>query len=463
MTMELIQRIELGSAQASITFSSIPQTYTDLLFVFSTREGTTNTGSFIVGSFNGTNTGYSIRELVGAGSGSGASNTYTSGTTAQIMGYSQAGGSTASTFANTQLYIPNYTSSAHKSYSADGVMENNATVSVQQILAGIWANTSPITSAVFTAYFASNWQAGSSATLYGIRRFNTTLSPKATGGAISYDSVNNKWVHAFYTSGTFTPTENLSGVEYLVVAGGGGGGGSAGGGGGAGGYRSSVVGESSGGGSSAEATLSLTASTNYTVTVGAGGTGGGPNTVNAPATNGSNSVFGSITATGGGRGAHDTSGGLLSANSGGSGGGGNDNNQTGASGTANQGYGGGNGRTGSGGGGSNDPYASGGGGGASQAGANAAITGSGKGGDGVSSSITGTAVVRAGGGGGGADNLRRTNSFGAGGNGGGGAGGTGAGNSATMNSGGGGGGGGNSPQSSGGNGGSGLVIVRYSA
>jgi hypothetical protein len=113
----------------------------------------------------------------------------------------------------------------------------------------------------------------SSATLYGIRKYDTAGSPKATGGIISFDSANNKWVHAFTASGTFTPTEDIT-CEYLVVAGGGGGSQTRAGGGGAGGYRSSVSGESSGGGGSAESALSLTALTGYTVTVGAGGAGG---------------------------------------------------------------------------------------------------------------------------------------------------------------------------------------------
>jgi hypothetical protein len=63
-------------------------------------------------------------------------------------------------------------------------------------------------------------------------------------------------------------------VDYLVVAGGGGGGGSTGtfygsGGGGAVGLRSTVT--ATGGGGSLETALTLIASTNYTVTVGAGG------------------------------------------------------------------------------------------------------------------------------------------------------------------------------------------------
>ena len=43
---------------------------------------------------------------------------------------------TASTFSNVEIYIPNYTSSTYKSWSADGVVENNATISAQALIPG---------------------------------------------------------------------------------------------------------------------------------------------------------------------------------------------------------------------------------------------------------------------------------------------------------------------------------------
>jgi hypothetical protein len=130
-------------------------------------------------------------------------------------------------------------------------------------------------------------------------------------------------------------------VEYLVIAGGAGGGdgsGRGGGGGGAGGYRSSVSGESSGGGAFTESALTLVASTNYTVTVGAGGAGGINTDWTAP--NGSNSVFDTITSIGGGGGSRDVS---TSGADGGSGGGcgGSFSFEFGGVGTAGQGYDGG--------------------------------------------------------------------------------------------------------------------------
>jgi hypothetical protein len=207
-------------------------------------------------------------------------------------------------------------------------------------------------------------------------------------------------------------------VEVLVVAGGGGCGGH-GGGGGAGGliYNSAYQ---------------ITNASAITVTVGGGGAGtGGP----ANGANGSNSVFGSLTAIGGGGGAYANPG-----SDGGSGGGGGFGGSAGGLGTAGQGNNGGKGD-----GSTNLP--GGGGGGAGQVGGNNVGTTSGKGGDGLAFSISGTSTYYAGGGGGGGF---PNNDPGAGGLGGGG---TAYGNG-TANTGGGGGAGA-------GSGGSGIIIVRY--
>jgi len=130
-------------------------------------------------------------------------------------------------------------------------------------------------------------------------------------------------------------------AEYVTVAGGGAGGygafGDAGGGAGGGGYRSSVSGENSGRGTSAESTLNLITGTVYTITVGAGGSGGFPSTVGENSSiSGSNIT--TVTSNGGGAGG-DRQG--SNTKDGGCGGGGGWLNTTAGSGTAGQGYDGG--------------------------------------------------------------------------------------------------------------------------
>lgn len=234
-------------------------------------------------------------------------------------------------------------------------------------------------------------------------------------------------------------------VEYLVIAGGGAAGlnSNDSGGGGAGGYRSSVTGEMSGGGASAESPLTITPGTAYTVTVGAGG---------ASDSNGSNSVFASITSIGGGVGSEGGNS-TVAAGNGGSGGGGNNNAAPPGSGTAGQGYAGGTATNGG---------ESAGGGGAGGLGGNSPTgtpAGTSAGGVGVTSSITGTAVGRAGGGGGGNDTAGTglaTDGGGTGGNGN-------IGTAGTVNTGGGGGGAAGTSGTTAAAGGSGIVIIRYPA
>jgi hypothetical protein len=228
-------------------------------------------------------------------------------------------------------------------------------------------------------------------------------------------------------------------ASYLQVAGGGGGGFDIGGGGGAGGLLTGTT------------TLNLTLS--YTVTVGAGGAGS--TSGSATGVLGSNSQFGTLTASVGGGGGGSRSSAKNGAN-GGSGGGGSADVSSGGTGTSGQGNAGG---------GQSSGDQAGGGGGASAAGAGGGGvgTGTGNGGDGTASSITGTSVTYAGGGGGGSSPAQAPAGTG-------GAGGGGAGSSSssgatagTANLGGGGGGGSNqaAPGSNGGNGGSGVVIISY--
>jgi hypothetical protein len=235
----------------------------------------------------------------------------------------------------------------------------------------------------------------------------------------------------------YVPIVYPTAIDFLVIAGGGAGGGDQNyymntGGGGAGGYRTSVG--TTGGGGTTETALTRTL-TSYTITVGAGGAGA----YNGSGTQGSSSVFGTITTVGGGYGA---AGNNVPGGAGGSGGGGGNYyslSPAGGAGTANQGFRAenGNGQAGGGAGGVsvdwNTP------------------------GIGIASTITGTSVNRAGGGKGSPSGNERTGKtiWGGGGN-----------NyndkTGTANTGSGGGAKSNSQENSG-NGGSGVVILRYSA
>jgi hypothetical protein len=439
----LLERVELGATAASVTFDNIPQSgYTDLKVVVSARSNRADTDDIILMKPNNSSSNLTYRALTANGSAA------SSGTLNRF--YVDGDTFTANTFANVEIYIPNFTSSSYKSWSLDSVTENNGTTAYSALMAGLWSDTTAISSLVFAPIYGTAFTANSTFSLYGLADVNTTpvIAPKATGGNL-IENDGTYWIHTFNSTGTFTPLQGLS-CDYLVVAGGGGGGGQQGGGGGAGGFRTSAG--TSGGGASAESALSCQVGIGYTVTVGAGGAGGSDG--GSRGTNGVDSIFSTVTSIGGGGG-----GGNLTATSagasGGSGGGGRGGTGTsylGGSGTANQGYAGGDNYVGG-------KYGSGAGGGAGSVGQNGSSTVSGNGGNGVATTITGTSQTLAGGGGGGytADAAPRGTGTNGGGNGGNQ---DTAGSAGTANTGGGGGGAGFDNRA-GGAGGSGIVVIRY--
>jgi hypothetical protein len=143
-TYQLIEAKTLTTTTASVTFSSISNTYTDLLLSISSRnDDIYNEVHF---RFNGdTGNNYSGRNVYGTGS-SAVSSSSSSISSLQNLTVQAVSGQTSSVFGNIQLYIPNYLSSNYKSMSADGVQENNATSAQAMLGAGLWANTAAITS-----------------------------------------------------------------------------------------------------------------------------------------------------------------------------------------------------------------------------------------------------------------------------------------------------------------------------
>ena len=164
-TYTLIQSVTVGSGGASsIDFTSIPQTYTDLVIVSSIRGGRTSAAvdNLIIG-FNGAYTSVTNRNLYGDGASAA------SGTSANWAGIVPSLIATASTFSNGVIYIPNYTSSSYKSFSADSVGEQNGTTAYQLLAAGLWSSTAAITSIGLKCDVTASFLQYSSASLYGIK------------------------------------------------------------------------------------------------------------------------------------------------------------------------------------------------------------------------------------------------------------------------------------------------------
>lgn len=172
--MQRIKHVELNSAQTSITFSSIPQTYTDLLLVFSLRHSYAGTFRGVNLSINGVSTNITTRYLYGDG---GSASTGTLGGNG-FMHDVPAANSTANTFSNTSYYFPDYTSNQSKSFSQEVTNENNGSSTYMMLQSGVWnpGTQAAITTITLTATDSSNFLQYSSATLYGIKagRDNTT-------------------------------------------------------------------------------------------------------------------------------------------------------------------------------------------------------------------------------------------------------------------------------------------------
>ena len=278
----LLETINLTQAVASVTFDNLPTSgYTDLKVVYSVRVDSSSQDVINI-SLNGSSSNFSSKLLYGLGSSAGSQSS-----PAQQSGIMNIASSTANTFSNGEIYIPNYLSSNYKSISADAAAENNATSAVMGLFATLWSNTSAVNSVTLTPTTPSggNFVANSTFSLYGLAAVGTTpaLAPKATGGNIVAND-GTYWYHAYLSSGTFTPQVELS-CDILTVAGGGGGASNIGGGGGAGGvvYLSGQ---------------SVSSASN--VVVGAGGLFGGSNSSDFRGTNGVNSQFASLTAAVGG-------------------------------------------------------------------------------------------------------------------------------------------------------------------
>jgi hypothetical protein len=163
-TYELISSQILSTNTSFASFTSIPQTYTDLVILSSLqRNSATAAGRFAL-QFNTTSSGYSWTTVSGNGSTAGSSRTSTqTDLPLQMQGTTY----TANTFASTEFYIPNYTNETNRKLAfMFGTTENNATAS--DIIS--YACLSNVTAAITTLTLGSTvMTAGSSIYLYGIK------------------------------------------------------------------------------------------------------------------------------------------------------------------------------------------------------------------------------------------------------------------------------------------------------
>jgi len=167
-TYTLIASNTLSSSAASVTFSAIPNTFTDLVLKMSTRDtATTVIDRATRISFNSAGgTPYSQTELQGDGASATSQRVSFQATNIEF-GRSTAASATSNTFANIELYIPNYAGSTNKPFSSFSVAETNGTTARIRAVALLFSNTNVISSLTLTADTA--FIADSSFFLYGIK------------------------------------------------------------------------------------------------------------------------------------------------------------------------------------------------------------------------------------------------------------------------------------------------------
>jgi hypothetical protein len=172
-TYTLIASNTLSSAAASVTFSAIPGTYTDLVLSVTGRTDINNdNGDSLRIRLNNATSSTSRTFLQGFATG--ATSGRSSGGNTNISAETVLVGdtATASTFSSAELYFPSYTSSANKVISAYGVTENNASGIVSAYIATtamLYQLTSAIDTILLSPANAANFKSGSSFFLYGIK------------------------------------------------------------------------------------------------------------------------------------------------------------------------------------------------------------------------------------------------------------------------------------------------------
>ena len=162
-TYEPIATTTLGSAQNSVTFSSIPGSYTDLVLIASCRLASAGFAATL--QFNGdTGSNYSVTELYGNGSSAGSGRN--SNIAAAYQTNNLALGATASVYSPLIINIMNYSNST--TYKTVLSRFSNANTGVDAIV-NLWRSTNAINEVkIGLTGTGGNYASGSTFTLYGI-------------------------------------------------------------------------------------------------------------------------------------------------------------------------------------------------------------------------------------------------------------------------------------------------------
>jgi hypothetical protein len=162
-TYTLINSVTVGSGgTATIDFTSIPQTYTDLKLMTSLRSNNSG-GNVSYIYFNNTNSSLSNTRYYAS------VNTVAVYSSTDVFSYIPPSTGTANTFSTQEWYIPNYTDGArHKTVNILGAANSTSTGYELGFIAGLWEQNNAINR--ITLYpSAGSFVQYSTAYLYGIK------------------------------------------------------------------------------------------------------------------------------------------------------------------------------------------------------------------------------------------------------------------------------------------------------
>jgi len=162
-TYDSIATTTLGSAAASITFSSIASSWTDLRIVLNVNTTSVNTRYILMRFNSDSGANYSYTSLGGNGSITFSSNGINN--TEIYVGDAATTSSTLPTFYTSDIF--SYAGSTYKTALSTGSADKNGS-GVTERTVGLWRSTSTINSIILLP-FTGNFNTGTTATLYGIK------------------------------------------------------------------------------------------------------------------------------------------------------------------------------------------------------------------------------------------------------------------------------------------------------
>ncbi len=157
-TYEAIFTDTLASAQASVTFSSIPSTYTDLVLVISGKYASNDDSSPSIRFNNDTSSNYSETRLDGNG---------TSATSGRQI--NQTAILVASMSGTESISIVNIMNYANTTTYKTTISRGNTSAYRTRAYAGLWRSTAAINRIDILNNGTYNFAAGSTFSLYGIK------------------------------------------------------------------------------------------------------------------------------------------------------------------------------------------------------------------------------------------------------------------------------------------------------